>query len=98
MKLPVSLMGTEIGYVVLSLFFVHPAYQRQGIGSLLLQWGIEKARELGARLWVTATPQAVSTYVRNGWVVKERCGIDLSGYGGEGIYSRAWMVRESMAV
>jgi predicted N-acetyltransferase YhbS len=73
---------------------VHPDYQRQGIGSSLLQWGLKKADELGAKIWVTSTPQAISTYERSGWKVVQRHEVDLSKYGGEGIYSRAWMLRE----
>ena len=80
--------------VALSLLFVHPEYQRQGIGSLLLDWGLKKADEMKARIWVASTPQAVSTYERNGWRVVERYDVMLEKYGGQGVYSRAWMVRE----
>jgi len=79
---------------VLDLFFVDPKYQRQGIGSLLLEWGAKKADELKARIWITSTPQAVSTYERNGWKVIERHEIALEKYGGQGVYNRAWMLRE----
>ncbi|TVY40911.1 hypothetical protein LOCC1_G006358 [Lachnellula occidentalis] len=78
----------------LSLFFVHPEYQRQGIGSLLLEWGMKKADEMKARIWIASTPQAVSTYERNGWKVVERYDVMLEKYGGRGVYSRAWMLRE----
>ena len=71
-----------------------PEYQRQGIGSLLLGWGTKKADELRARVWITSTPQAVSTYERNGWEVVDRHEMALEKYGGQGIYSRAWMLRE----
>jgi GNAT superfamily N-acetyltransferase len=53
----------------LSLFFVDPEYQRQGIGSLLFQWGLKKEDELGAKIWLTSTPKAASTYERNGWKI-----------------------------
>jgi GNAT superfamily N-acetyltransferase len=79
---------------VLDLFFVDPEYQRQGIGSLLLEWGAKKADALKARIWITGTPQAVSTYERNGWKVVERYDIALEEYGGQGIYSQDWMLRE----
>jgi GNAT superfamily N-acetyltransferase len=79
---------------VLLVFAVHPDYQRQGIGSLLLQWGLEKADELAANIWLTSTPQAVSMYEKNGWTVMERNEIDLGKHGGEGVYTRAWMLRK----
>jgi GNAT superfamily N-acetyltransferase len=72
---------------------VHPDYQRKGIGSLLLQSGIERAEEAQAKIWLTSTPQAMPTYLKNGWEVKEIQTIDLEKYGGRGIYNRAWMLR-----
>ena len=78
----------------MSLFFVDPEYQRQGIGSLLLKWGVKKADELGANIWLTSTPKAASTYERNGWKVMERYEVDLGRHGGEGLYVRRWMLRE----
>lgn len=79
---------------VLSLFFVHPDFQRRGIGTLLLQWGLKKADELKAKLWLSSTPQAVTTYEKNGWKVVQRYDVDLGKYRGFGIYSRAWMLRQ----
>lgn len=79
---------------MLSFLFVDPAYQRQGIGSSLLQWGLKKADELGAKLWVTSTPDAFRTYAKAGWGVREIHEVDLRKYGGEGIYVRRWMLRE----
>jgi GNAT superfamily N-acetyltransferase len=77
----------------LSLCFVHPEFQRKGIGSLLLQLGIEKAEEVQAKIWLTSTPQAMPTYQRNGWEVKQIQKIDLVKHGGKGTYNRAWMLR-----
>lgn len=71
-----------------------PDHQRQGIGSLLLDWGRKKGDDTQAKIWVTSTPQAVSTYERNGWKVVERHEIMLEKYGGHGVYSRAWMLRD----
>lgn len=73
---------------------MHPEYQRQGIASLLLEWGKKEADARQAKIWCTSTPQAVSAYERNGWRVVERHEVDLRKHGGEGIYDRAWMVRK----
>lgn len=78
----------------LSLFFVHPDYQHQGIGSLLLRWGIQKAEEMGAKIWLSSTAYAVVVYEKKGWKVVERREVELGKYGGEGVYSRPWMVRK----
>ncbi|CZR59730.1 uncharacterized protein PAC_09624 [Phialocephala subalpina] len=77
----------------LSFFFVHPDYQRRGIGSKLLEWGKQKGDELGAKIWLTSTPQARVAYEKNGWKVVEKHEIDLGKYGGEGSYIRFWMLR-----
>ncbi|TVY75976.1 hypothetical protein LSUE1_G007873 [Lachnellula suecica] len=74
--------------------FVDPEYHRRGIGSLLLQWGTKKADELNAKIWLSSTPQAVSAYEKNGWKVIETHDVMLENYGGEGVYRRAWMLRE----
>jgi GNAT superfamily N-acetyltransferase len=79
--------------LALSFFFVHPAYQRQGVGSLLLQVGIKRADEQQAKIWLTSTPQAVPAYQKSGWEVKEIYTLDLGKHGGTGTYNRAWMVR-----
>ncbi|KAL5326441.1 hypothetical protein ACEPPN_004126 [Leptodophora sp. 'Broadleaf-Isolate-01'] len=78
----------------LSFCFVHPQYQRQGVASSLLKLGSQEADARKARFWCTSTPQAVSTYEKNGWRVVETHEVDLGKYGGNSIYTRAWMVRE----
>ncbi|KAE8453020.1 hypothetical protein EG329_012207 [Mollisiaceae sp. DMI_Dod_QoI] len=63
--------------IMLSLCFVHPEYQRRGIGSMLLEWGKQKGDELREKIWVTSTPQGRIVYEKNGWEVVERYTIDL---------------------
>ncbi|KAH7417660.1 hypothetical protein BKA64DRAFT_702424 [Cadophora sp. MPI-SDFR-AT-0126] len=67
----------------LTFCFVHPQYQRQGIASSLLGVGSREADKRKARFWCTSTPQAVSTYEKNGWKVVETHDVDLGKYGGE---------------
>jgi hypothetical protein len=62
---------------------------------LLLQWGTQKADEAHAKLWVVSTPQAIKAYEKSGFKVVEVHEIDLSKYGGKGIYRRAWMLRSA---
>jgi hypothetical protein len=51
---------------------------------------------LQAKTWISSTPQAVSIYQRNGWKVVDKHEVALEKYGGEGLYSRAWMLREPL--
>lgn len=37
---------------------VHPDHRRCGIGSILVQWGVETADELGIECWVESSPPA----------------------------------------
>lgn len=78
----------------LTFCFVHPQYQRQGIASSLLELGTQEADRRKAKFWCTSTPQAVRAYEKSGWKVVETHDVDLRQYGGKGIYTRSWMVRE----
>ncbi|KAK0100437.1 hypothetical protein ONS96_007714 [Cadophora gregata f. sp. sojae] len=78
----------------LSFCFVSPEYQRQGIASSLLSLGLQEADARKARFWCTSTPQAVPVYEKNGWKVVETHDVDLGKYGGAGVYTQSWMVRE----
>ena len=84
----------DIDITDLTFCFVHPQYQRQGIASSLLELGTQEADRRKAKFWCTSTPQAVRTYEMSGWKVVETHDVDLGKYGGEGIYTRSWMVRE----
>ena len=46
---------------------VHPSYYRRGIGSLLLRWGKERAREEGILVGLTSSPMAEKMYKREGF-------------------------------
>lgn len=48
---------------------VHPAYQRQGIGQKLLDWGLETADRENVVSWLFARPAGSRLYERNGWKV-----------------------------
>ena len=72
---------------------MHPRYQGRGIAKLLLDAGVEIADKSQAKIWLSSTPKSVSFYERTGWEIKERYDTDLSKFGGEGIYSPAWMLR-----
>jgi len=60
---------------------------------LLLDVGTEIADRAHAKAWLTSTPKAIGLYEKYGWEIKERCDTDLSKFGGNEIYSPAWMLR-----
>jgi len=69
-----------------------PQYQRKGIGSQLLRYGLEKADRDGVKVYVTASPMGEKVYKRLGFEEVGRLSIDLRGFGGEGehVHSEFW--------
>ncbi|KAF7935144.1 uncharacterized protein EAE98_003189 [Botrytis deweyae] len=79
----------------LYLCFVDPAYHKQGIGNLLLKWGLSMADKEGRKICLISTPQARIFYEKSGWLVKESLEINLDAYERSEIYQRSWMIREA---
>ena len=52
---------------VLRRMIIHPAYQRQGIGQKLIEWGLETAERENVVSWLFARPAGSKLYERNGW-------------------------------
>jgi GNAT superfamily N-acetyltransferase len=53
----------------LNIIFTHPNYRRQGVGEIMLEWGIKKAKELGVEMWLDATPYGRPLYEKFGFKV-----------------------------
>jgi predicted N-acetyltransferase YhbS len=73
---------------------VNPAYQKQGLGKMLLDWGLQKAREKGKRVFLLASPTGKRLYEKNGFTVFEEGKLDLAIFGGEGEYTQSVIVWE----
>jgi predicted N-acetyltransferase YhbS len=80
--------------LVLGLLCVLPEYQRIGIGSEFLKWGIEKADASNARIDLEATMEGVPAYLKHGWKIVEEIQLDYTQRGGEGSQKFALMIRE----
>ena len=52
---------------MLSLLCVHKDYQRQGVGTRLVQWGLDKASELGLPAHLEASPSGALLYPKLGF-------------------------------
>ncbi|MCJ1246386.1 hypothetical protein MMC30_003593 [Trapelia coarctata] len=55
--------------VYLNIIFTHPAYRRKGAGDLMMDWGIQKAEEMGVEMWLDATVYGVPLYKKHGFAV-----------------------------
>ncbi|KAK2600554.1 hypothetical protein N8I77_010079 [Diaporthe amygdali] len=51
--------------------FVHPDFRRKGVGQKFLDWGMNRADELGLEFFLDATPQGKPLYDANGFIVVE---------------------------
>ena len=68
---------------VLKELYVRPEYQRKGLGSRLVQWGIEKADELGLPGYVEGTDKGTGLYLKFGFEEVARNSVDLVPWGGK---------------
>lgn len=51
--------------------FTHPSYRRRGAAQLMLDWGVNKADELGLDIFLDSTPQGRPLYEVNGFTYVE---------------------------
>lgn len=63
---------------------VHPSHRRQRIGSMLMEWGTQRASELGVGMVVVAVRFAVPVYEEGGFGVVGRVNADLAWQGEDG--------------
>ncbi|KAK4985885.1 hypothetical protein LTR50_005674 [Elasticomyces elasticus] len=56
-------------HAFLNILFTHPEYRRQGVGSLIMNWGLERADELGLDTFIEATKEGKPCYESFGFKV-----------------------------
>ncbi|MCJ1309649.1 hypothetical protein MMC25_003309 [Agyrium rufum] len=61
---------------------INPAYQKRGIGSVLIRWGTEKADEAGVFCWVHSSDGGYGAFEANGYVERQRLVVNLDEYAG----------------
>ncbi len=71
---------------------MHPDNQRKGIGTVLVQSGMEQAAKLGLDILIYAKSQGVGVYKRLGFRVEREFVLDDSMYGGTGEVYVALMI------
>jgi len=52
----------------LQILAVHPKFQRKGIGGVLLDWGLDRARDKGERAYVEASEAGIPLYIKKGFI------------------------------
>lgn len=74
-----------------------PAYQRRGIGALMLQSGLRVADAHGLKTIVTASPAGLKLYLNHGFELLETVSVDYSKYGGTENTDNHFMVRQPLS-
>ena len=55
--------------LTIGMVAVHPDHQRQGVGAMLMKWGMDLAADEEVPIWLTATPVGEGLYRKLGFVV-----------------------------
>ena len=78
---------------------VHPAWQRRGVGSNMIQWAFEHLQLNTMPVWLSAQPDGYALYMRYGWKQVEVVDMDLSKWTGPnrgyGMHRTVCMLREA---
>lgn len=81
-------------YLYLHILAVHPDHQRKGIGAFGLQWGLQKADELGLPIYLESSRDGRRLYAKHGFKVLGRMDFDDSKYGPANAAEHTIMLRE----
>ncbi|KUJ24598.1 uncharacterized protein LY89DRAFT_776679 [Mollisia scopiformis] len=65
-------------HILNNFCFVHPKHRRRGAGRLMMQWGADKADELGLPAYVEATDDGLQLYKEYGFKVESELSLDPS--------------------
>ncbi|KAL3477092.1 acyl-CoA N-acyltransferase [Aspergillus californicus] len=87
LDIPVTRAKTKVVLprrVELETIFTHPEFQRHGVATALLQWGIKEAQRLGAMMYLEATEEGRSLYSHNGFQAVKVVNFDATKYAGKG--------------
>ncbi|GCB23700.1 hypothetical protein AAWM_06585 [Aspergillus awamori] len=80
----------EEGDIMLEFLATLPEAQGKGVGTALLQWGIERADAMNARVYLEATEDGYPLYWKHGWRDLQVARLDFTEYGSTG--SQEWVV------
>lgn len=88
-----EIMGSEKPYFMLNSLATHPDHQGRGAGTLLLDWGLQKADKEGLVTYLDATQRARPIYAKRGFELRKVVEWDRKVWGGEGVDVHCCMVR-----
>jgi len=71
---------------------VLPEYERKGLGRMMLEWGLERAKVIQKRIFLLASPEGRGLYEKYGFRTEEEILMPLEKYGEEGMYVQSAMI------
>ncbi|KAK3896779.1 acyl-CoA N-acyltransferase [Staphylotrichum tortipilum] len=80
-------------HLLLALLVTAEKHRRQGAGSLLVQWGLEKQKETDLNCYLQASAQGRSLYSHYGFQDIDTVVFDLEKYGLKGVEQMTEMIR-----
>jgi GNAT superfamily N-acetyltransferase len=91
-----EIMGPK-PYLKLNTLSTHPEHERRGAGSMLVEWGVEVADQLGLETYLNTSVRGRPLYERFGFKLVRETLWDRTRWGGEGVDWHGHMVRKSEA-
>ncbi|KAK1141715.1 hypothetical protein N8T08_008813 [Aspergillus melleus] len=91
-------LGTDggSGVAILQVLVIHPDYQNRGIGTQLLNHGLEEVEQLKLPAWLEASDEGVHVYMKCGFRdVQDDIVIDMKKYGRAGLRNGICMLRDA---
>ena len=52
---------------MINICFVDPERRHEGVGNLMIKWGLQKADEMGLETWVESSQDGIDFYKANGF-------------------------------
>ena len=79
----------------MEIIAVRPCYRRHGLGSLLMQEGLNTAEAMGAKVYLHASPLGLQLYKKFGFKAIAEITVDLEEHGQDGVISEICMIKEA---
>lgn len=84
-------------YMLLSILAVHPDHQRRGLGVKQLEYGLQKADEMGLQTYLESSPKGKGLYAKYGFVEEGGMKFDAREFGRKEDVPHTYMTRPAKA-